>query len=156
MASQYESDFYAWTQDQASALRRMAAERANTELDLENLAEEVESMGGSDRRELGNRLEIILIHLLKLAYCFYVEPRKTWANSVQAQRKSIERLFKQSPSLRRLASDYMEEAYSAALEKAQTETIDLTMDELPAVNPFSLEDVLDMKYLPEPPVRFDA
>ena len=155
MATQlYEADFYEWAQRQAATLRRMATERINTELDLENLAEEVESMAGSDRRELVSRLEIILIHLLKLAYCFFPDPRTTWKDSVQAQRSSLEKLFDQSPSLRRLAPDMLEKAWPRALEQADRETIDLSMDVLPAVNPFPLERVLDRAYFPEPPMRF--
>lgn len=157
MASLYEADFYEWTLSQAAVLRRLAAERSNSELDLEHLAEEIESMAGSDRRELLVRLELILVHLIKLAYCFYVEPRRQWSNSVQAQRGSIVQLLKQSPSLRRLMPDMLPEAYEAALEKARTETIDLTMDEPPIWCPFDLdEQVLDRNYIPEPPVRYDA
>ncbi len=153
MATLYETDFYEWTLDQAAKLRAMATTRVNSELDLENLAEEVESMAGSDRRELVSRLQIILVHLLKLAYCFYPDPRQTWVNSVQAQRKSLYILFDQSPSLRRLAPEMLEKAYPKALDQAGTETIDLTMDLLPAVNPFAIEHVLDLAYIPEPPVR---
>ena len=154
MATLYNTDFYEWSLDQAAKLRALAAARVNSELDLENLAEEVESMAGSDRRELVSRLGIILVHLLKLAYCFYPDPRQTWINSVQAQRKSLRILFEQSPSLRRLAPDMIEKAYSRALEQAETETIDLTMDVLPTVNPFPIEQVLDLQYVPEPPVRY--
>ena len=154
MATQlYEDDFHEWAQRQAAMLRRMATERINTELDLENLAEEVESMAGSDRRELASRLEIILIHLLKLAYCFFPDPRITWKDSVQAQRSSLEKLFDQSPSLRRLAPEMLDKAWPRALEQADRETIDLSMDVLPAVNPFPLERVLDRAYFPEPPMR---
>ena len=155
MATQaYETDLYEWMLGQAALLRRMAQDRINTELDIENLAEEIESMAGSDRRELLNRLTIILVHLLKLAYCFYPDPRQTWMNSVRAQRGSLRILFDQSPSLRRLAPDLLEKAYPKALEQADTETIDLTMDRLPTVNPFPIEQVLDRDYIPEPPVRY--
>src|SRR5437899_8828663 len=60
----YEQDFYAWTQQQAALLR----EGKMHELDLANLAEEIESVGRSDKRELGNRLEVIVMHLLKWRY----------------------------------------------------------------------------------------
>ena len=138
---------------QAATLRALAASRANSELDLANLAEEVESMAGSDRRELVSRLEIILVHLLKLAYCFYPDPRQTWKDSVQAQRSSLTKLFEQSPSLRRLAPDMAEKAWPKALEQADRETIDLSMDMLPTVNPFPLDRMLDHTYFPEPPIR---
>lgn len=154
MASLYEADFYAWTQEQSAKLRALLTTRTNLDLDLENLAEEVDGMAGSDRRELGNRLKIILIHMLKLAYCFYPDPRKTWIDSVQGQRNSLDGLFDQSPSLRRLAPEMLAKAYRRALEQTKTETIDLSMDDLPTVNPFALEDVLDLRYIPEPPVRF--
>jgi len=155
MASLYDTDFHAWAQDQAAKLQRLAAERSNSELDLVHLAEEVESMAGSDRRELSVRLELILVHLLKLAYCFYPEPRKQWANSVQAQRGSVVRLLEQSPSLRRLMPDMLARAYADALEKARTETIDLTMEEPPTECPFDLDSqILDRKHIPEPPVRY--
>ena len=154
MASLYEADFYAWTQEQSAKLRELITTRTNLDLDLENLAEEVDGMAGSDRRELVNRLSIILVHLLKLAYCFYPDPRKTWLDSVQAQRKSLDILFDQSPSLRRLAPELLDRAYTRALAQAETETIDLSMDRLPAVNPFALEDMLDLTYVPEPPARY--
>lgn len=153
MASLYDTDFYAWTQEQSAKMRALLTERTNLDLDIENLVEEVDSMAGSDRKELLNRLTIILVHLLKLTYCFYPDPRKTWRNSVQAQRTSITILFKQSPSLRRLAPGFLEDAYAAALAQARNETIHLSMEELPVVNPFDLEDVLDLSYVPEPPVR---
>jgi len=157
MASLYDTDFYAWTQEQANKLRQLLVSRSNLDLDLENIAEEIESMAGSDRRELLVRLELILVHLLKLAYCFYAEPRQQWVNSIQAQRNSIGRLLKQSPSLRRLMPAMLIEAYESALEKARTETIDLTMEEPPVYCPFELaSQVLDRAYIPEPPVRFDA
>ena len=153
MATLYDTDFHAWTQEQAAKLRALLVERSNLDLDLENIAEEIEGMAGSDRRELVSRLQIILIHLLKLAYCFFPDPRTTWKDSVHAQRSSLEKLFDQSPSLRRLAPEMLDEAWPRALEQADRETIDLSMDALPAVNPFPLERVLDHGYFPEPPKR---
>lgn len=153
MASLYQEDFHAWAVDQAAKLQRLAGERASSELDLENLADEIESLAGSDRRELMVRHELLLVHLLKLMYCFYLDPRKTWINSIQAQRGSIEQLFEQSPSLRRLVPDLLDKAFQRAREQAATETIDLTMEPLPTVNPYSIVDMLDRSYIPEPPVR---
>ena len=153
MASLYETDFYAWTQEQSAKLRALLTEPTNLDLDIKNLVEEVDSMAGSDRREVGNRLKIILIHLLKLAYCFYPQPRQTWRDSVQAQRSSLDILFDQSPSLRRLAPELLDKAYARALAQTKDETIDLSMDMLPTVNPFSIDSILDLTYIPEPPVR---
>ena len=153
MASLYETDFYAWKQEQSEKLRQLLVTCTNLDLDIEHLVTEIDGMAGSDRKELVNRLTIILVHLLKLAYCFYPDPRKTWRDSVQAQRTSIDILLDQSPSLRRLAPEMLEKAYARALAQARTETIDLSMQELPLVSPFALDDVLDLTYIPEPPMR---
>ncbi len=153
MAALYQEDFHAWAVDQAARLQRLATERVNSELDLENLAEEIECLAGSDLRELMVRLELLLVHLLKLTYCFYPDPRKTWINSVQAQRGSLRRLFAQSPSLRRLVPEMLENAYERAREQAETETIDLSMEPTPTENPYPVADLLDPAYIPEPRVR---
>ena len=64
MMSTYETDFYAWTHDQATRLRTHDFAR----LDIDNLIEEIETMGPSERRQLTNRLEVLLIHLLKWTF----------------------------------------------------------------------------------------
>jgi hypothetical protein len=60
----YQVDFYAWTQKQAALLR----EGRFNDLDVENLVEEIESLGRSEKRELESRLKVLLIHLLKWQY----------------------------------------------------------------------------------------
>jgi hypothetical protein len=60
----YAADFYLWTQQQAGLLRTGKWQ----ELDYENLAEEIASVGRSEKRELGHRLEVLLTHLLKWQY----------------------------------------------------------------------------------------
>jgi hypothetical protein len=62
--SLYQSDYYAWTRQQAAELRKLAAARANTTLDLENLAEEVDSLGRSDLATVRSQLRRIIEHLL--------------------------------------------------------------------------------------------
>ena len=57
----YETDFYAWTQEQARLLR----ERRWADLDLDNLVDEVESVGSSEKREIRRRMKVLLAHLLK-------------------------------------------------------------------------------------------
>ena len=105
MATLYDTDFHAWTQEQAAKLRALVAARSNLDLDLENIAEEIESVGASDRRELHSRLARIIEHLLKLEDSTLGEPRHGWKSSVRAERTSLERLLEQSPSLRRWAID---------------------------------------------------
>ena len=60
----YDTDFYAWTQEQAAQLRAKVWE----DLDLENLPEEIEALGKSDRRAVQSHLVVLIQHLLKWAY----------------------------------------------------------------------------------------
>jgi Domain of unknown function DUF29 len=76
----YEQDFFLWTKEQAAALR--LAKNSNLPLDWENLAEEIESLGKSDRRELRSQIRRILRHLLKLEATPSVEPRAGWRSTV--------------------------------------------------------------------------
>ena len=76
--SLYQTDHYAWTKQQAAELRRLAAARANSTLDLANLAEEVESLGRSDLATVRSQLRRIIEHLLKLEHSPAAEPRFGW------------------------------------------------------------------------------
>lgn len=67
-ASLYDRDFFAWTQEQAALLRQGAARQQDTHLDLEHLAEEIESLGKRDRRALTTNIARVIEHLLKLQY----------------------------------------------------------------------------------------
>jgi hypothetical protein len=155
MATQlYESDFYEWTQRQAAALRKMAAERVNSELDLENLAEEIESVGGSDKKEVKNRLTTILEHMLKIAYSPAYEPLNGWRGTVRVQRRDLLATLEQSPSLRRVVREEFERCYRDAAQDARLSHIDLSLAPIPSTSPFDLEEqVLDPEWLPEPLIR---
>jgi hypothetical protein len=96
----HEQDFYRWTQEQARALRALAGQGANAPVDWENVAEAIESLGRSDRREITNRLATIVEHLLKLEHLPAREPRAGWADTVQRERVRVEALIAESPSLR--------------------------------------------------------
>ena len=87
--SLYQTDYYAWTKQQAAELRKLAAGRANTTLDLANLAEEVESLGRSDLATVRSHLRRIIEHLLKLEHSPSAEPRFGWRESVVEARDVI-------------------------------------------------------------------
>ena len=92
----YETDFYQWTQQQAALLRQGAL----SALDIENLIEEIDDMGASNRRSLGSFLELVIMHLLKWQY--QPERRGTsWRLSIRKGRNAIERAIEYSPSLNR-------------------------------------------------------
>lgn len=98
-AELYDSDFFAWTQQQAAALRDVAKQRPNFQLDWDNLAEEVECLGASLWRELHSRIGVIIQHLLKLGHSPAAEPRAGWMDSIDWERSEIELLLRQNPSL---------------------------------------------------------
>jgi hypothetical protein len=97
----YERDFCRWTEEQAVALREAAALGTNLPLDWENLAEEIDSLGRSQLRELRTRIALIIEHLLKLEYSPAAAPRRGWMETVGRERSDIELLLADSPSLGR-------------------------------------------------------
>jgi len=98
--SLYETDFVRWSETQAEALRAAAALRTNEPLDWENLAEEIESLGKSQRHELRSRTRTLVEHLLKLEYSAATEPRPGWSRTVRRTRIAIDDILAESPSLR--------------------------------------------------------
>lgn len=113
----YEQDFYLWTQTIAQQLK----ENNFNEIDIPNLIEEIESMGRSEKRELKNRLIVLLMHLLKWQY----QPEKrseSWRSTISAQRICIETLLEDSPSLQPLLTEVFEDCYQKARFKASDET----------------------------------
>jgi hypothetical protein len=96
----YEADFVLWAETQAVALRRAADAGSNLPLDWYNLAEEIESLGRSQRRELKSRLANLIEHLLKLEFSSASRPRAGWLETIGRERREIELLLEDSPSLR--------------------------------------------------------
>ena len=143
-AVEYEEDFYAWTVEQARLLR--SGELST--IDAANLAEEIESMGRSDRRELQSRLAVLMMHLLKWRFQPSARSR-SWSATIEEQRLQIEQVFAESPSLRPLAAGMLPQAYAIARARATAET-GLADDIFPTLCPFALEEVLSRSFLPEP------
>jgi len=142
-AAAYDEDFYAWTQEQARLLR--TGEFA--QLDIENVAEELESMGRSDRHQIESRLEVLLMHLLK--WQLQVKLRSpSWSGTIREQRRRIRKLLRESPSLRPVIDQLIPEAYVEARDKAAEET-GLVETTFPACCPFTPEQVLAENFLPE-------
>jgi hypothetical protein len=138
----YEDDLFAWTQEQAALLRAHAVDG----VDWENLAEEIESMGGRDRRELESRLTVVLLHLLK----WQAQPAlrgASWRKTLRTQRREIRKLLKQSPSLRREVPDLVRDAYADAVKDAIDET-SLDAEVFPSSCPYAPDDILDESHLP--------
>jgi hypothetical protein len=113
-AELYDQDFYAWTQQQAAALR--AHFRGDNRLDVERLAEEVEDLGGSRLQAVESFVQQIMAHLLKLDYSGFDLPRRHWRSEIVAFRTSIKR--KSSPSLERKVREALPELYEGARDLA--------------------------------------
>jgi hypothetical protein len=138
----YERDFYAWTHAQANLLRN----HQFTNLDLDNLIEEIESMGRSERRQLINRLEILLMHLLKWQHQSALRGR-SWELTITEQRRRIAKLLRANPSLRTDLPDLLTEAYDDATFSAMRET-GLPETTFPTTCPFTLAEALGEGWLP--------
>lgn len=143
MTTLYNDDFYGWSQEQANLLRS----RRFNELDAENLLEEIEAMGRSERRELESRLEKLLAHLLKWKY---QDSRrgKSWLLTIKEQRKKFFDCLNENPSLKnkkeeRLATVYEYAKLSAAKETGITESI------FPDKCPWTFEQIMDNTFFPE-------
>ena len=115
--SLYEQDFLLWSEDIAAKLKTRNFEH----LDLENLIEEVESLGRSDRKELLSRLVVIFELLLKHLYVQLPDDYNGWQRTVRNQRNELVILLKQSPSLKSIWQKSVEDAWSIALKSVQKE-----------------------------------
>lgn len=102
MSDLYDADILQWSEHQAALLRRRAAGELVNEADLDwpNIAEEIESLGKSQSRELSSRIATILLHLMKLQASPASAPRAGWRDTILEQRDEIERLLADAPSLR--------------------------------------------------------
>ena len=141
--ARYEEDFYAWTQDQATLLR----DGDWAALYVANLIEEIETMGRSERRELANRLEQLLLHMLKWQYQPARQSR-SWLASIRYQRIGIARLLTDNPSLRPMIPLLLENVYASAVLRAEIET-NLASTTFPDVCPYTIDQMLDIAWLPE-------
>lgn len=143
MQPQYNEDFYGWTQENA----RLLKEHKFSELDIDNLVEEIESMGKRDYRELVNLLAGLLCHLLKWHY----QPRcrgSSWETSICNNRDKIELILADSKSLRNREPDFLPMAYRQGRRKAAKET-KMIESIFPAECPYTLEQCLNDTFYPK-------
>jgi len=139
----YEQDFYLWIETTAQQLK----EGRFSELDLDNLIEEIETMGRNQKDALESNLIIILVHLLKWQY----QPNKrsrSWESSIFEHRRRIKKAFKNSPSLKPYFREVFNECYQDARKQASIET-GLSLKVFPLESPFNIDEVLDEDFLPE-------
>ena len=144
-AALYAQDFYTWTQTTAALIR--AGKWAD--IDAESLAEEVESLGKSQQRELASRLDVLLMHLLKWQY--QPERRQTghsWRSTIRTERRELRRLLVQNPGLQQMVIAAMADSYAEARLDAADET-DMPLATFPQSCPWTPTQILDVDFFPE-------
>jgi Domain of unknown function DUF29 len=142
----YENDFYLWVQTTAKLLK----EKKLDMVDFDNLIEELESMGKSDKKELKSRLTTLIEHLLKIKYWQSEKANNArgWRQTIVEQRRQLEYLLEDSPSLRGLLAEIWIECYVNA-RKDIIKKYELDAEIFPSEPAFSLEDILNEDYIPE-------
>ena len=143
MGTPYEKDVVAWAMEQAALLRagQLSA------LDIEHIAEEIEDVGKSEKRELASRMAVLLSHLLKWQH----QPGRrgsSWTRTLKEQRKAIAAAIRQTPSLKASLGDpdWLAGVWADAVTKAVDET---GLDSFPEDCPWSMEQVLTEEFFPE-------
>ena len=144
MNNLYEDDVIAWAEQQASLIR---AGRWS-QLDIDNIAEEIEDVGKSEKRELRHRLAVLLEHLAKWRY----QPDhrgSNWLTTIRVQRLDILTLLRKVPSLKRLVADreFADGVWRDAIVLAAKETQSV---EFPLECRWTLDQALTTDFLPDP------
>ena len=143
MSDAYSTDFYAWTQQQAALLRAGRFDQA----DIANIAEEIDSMGRGEKRELVNRLNVLLLHLLKWRF----QPgfrSPSWSSSIREQRIRLRGHLRDNPSLEAKLDESYAQAYELAVIGAARET-GLPESVFPAEPPFGCAAAMDAGFWPQ-------
>lgn len=136
----YETDFYAWTIEQSKLLQ----EADFKHLDIVNLVEEIESLGKQQRQELRNRLGVLIGHLLKWNY--QPEKRsKSWRVTLAIQRREINDLLEENPSLKPYLPEAISKGYQAGLDLVVLET-PLDYPDLPAQCIYTADQIFDPEF----------
>jgi hypothetical protein len=114
------------------------------------LAEELESMGTSEKRELVSRMAQLIFHLLK----WQLQPdyrefnKRSWEGSIIGQRKQISRLIRDNPSLKSILSQSLADSYEDSQVFIRKETpLDLKL--LPAECPYTFDQIMDDQFYPQ-------
>ncbi len=138
----YETDFYAWTLEQSKMLK----EGDFKHIDIINLVEEIESLGKQERRELESRLGVLIGHLLKWDY----QPNqrsKSWRATIREQRRAVQKLISQNPSLKPYLIEAIASAHESGLDLVVKET-PLDYEDLPENCPYTSEQLFDPDFPP--------
>ncbi|MBW4645782.1 MAG: DUF29 domain-containing protein [Goleter apudmare HA4340-LM2] len=137
----HDNDFYAWTQEQAHLLKTGQLHQ----IDWQNIAEEIEDMGRSEKRQLESRLEILIMHLLKWQFQPNLRSR-SWQLTIKEQRLRLEKLLQENPSLQSNIAEVIEKVYPLAILSTERET---GLSLFPETSPYNLTEIFSSEFLPE-------
>lgn len=139
----YDIDYWQWIEKTVEQLRN----RDYTNVDWQNLIEEIEDMGRSEKRSLESNLIVVLLHLLKWQY---QSDRRSgsWEASIIEHRRRINKALKESPSVKPYLEEILAECYAEALKQAKAET-GLPLETFPTNCPYELTEIRDDEFLPE-------
>jgi hypothetical protein len=151
MSDLYDTDILLWSEQQAELLRRLAAgEAINEPVDWQNLAEEIEALGKSQARELASRIATVLEHLIKLQVSPALDPQPGWRSTIRRERREIERLLADAPSLRPTVSAVVRKELAGAQTAVRDDLAD--RGEPPRLDPaavsYTAEQVLGAWFPP--------
>jgi hypothetical protein len=143
MGNLYDTDIVAWSEQQAALLRSGRL----SEIDVLNIAEEIEDVGKSEQQQLSNRLAVLAAHLLK--WQVQTDHRgASWRSTIRVQRSRIARLLRKVPSLKHSLNDpdFLVEAWEDAVVIVIKET---NIEELPALPIWTVTQILDPNFMPD-------
>lgn len=139
----YDQDFYAWANEQAALLRAGQLSAA----DIEHIAEEIESMGRTEKRELISRLTVLLVHLLKWQFQPNLQGA-SWRATIRVQRRDLSRHMADNPSLKAKLPEAVADAYGSAVLLAVAES-GLAETTFPAICPWTFEQITAPDFWPD-------
>ena len=157
MTDGYETDFHRWTETQAGLLRA----RASNRIDWDHIAEEIESLGKSDRRELRSQIYRTIRHLAKLQFSQATDHRSGRRDSVRDERRQAELVLADSPSFRPQVGQIVSEQTATAIKRAifdlgEFGEVDAATQRAPGQARYTADEVLGERLPPEPDVSATA
>lgn len=141
----YDRDFYAWAEEQAELLRAGKLAQA----DIEHIAQEIESMGKTEKRELASRLKVLILHLLKWRFQ-PLNQTASWEVSITVQRHELADHLEDNPSLKSLIGPMVAKAHGDAVLGAMLET-GLPKSAFPDACPWTFEEMMAEDFWPSEP-----
>jgi hypothetical protein len=143
MIPKYEEDFYGWVVANSTLLKQGKF----NEVDMENIIEEIDSMGRSEENQLTRRFSLILMHILKWQYQPTLQC-KSWKITLREQRRASRRLINRNPSLKAKLNDCLIDAYEDAVDEAIKET-GLDEKTFPSSCPYTFDQIMSDEFYPE-------